>query len=102
MLTFASRTQFHGPSRGLLRDCTTGCGTDGSICGTICATDLHVALAVEVGHVPAVLLIIVVVGVGAVVAGGDALSVGGAPAVVEVVASLVSDLSSGAQSNLYR
>ena len=23
-----------GPSRGLLRDCTTGCGTDGSICGT--------------------------------------------------------------------
>ena len=21
-------------SRGLLRDCTTGCGTDGSICGT--------------------------------------------------------------------
>ena len=22
------------PSRGLLRDCTTGCGTDGSICGT--------------------------------------------------------------------
>ena len=24
-----------GPSRGLFRDCTTGCGTDGSICGTI-------------------------------------------------------------------
>ena len=23
-----------GPSRGLLRDCTSGCGTDGSICGT--------------------------------------------------------------------
>ena len=23
-----------GPSRGLLRDCTTGCGTDRSICGT--------------------------------------------------------------------
>ena len=21
-------------SRGLLRDCTTGCGTDGSVCGT--------------------------------------------------------------------
>ena len=24
-----------GPSRGLFRACTTGCGTDGSICGTI-------------------------------------------------------------------
>ena len=66
----------------------------------ICGTDLHVPLAVEVGHVPAVLLVIVVVGVGAVVAGGDALSVGGTSAVVEVVASLVSDLSSRAQSNL--
>ena len=68
----------------------------------ICGTDLHVPLAVEVGHVPAVLLVIVVVGVGAVVAGGDALSVGGASAVVEVVASLVSNLSSRAQSNLCR
>ena len=39
-MTFVSRTQFHFerpgqcPSRGLLRDYTTGCGTDGSICGT--------------------------------------------------------------------
>ena len=24
----------YSSSRGLLRDCTTGCGTDGSICGT--------------------------------------------------------------------
>ena len=68
----------------------------------ICGTDLHVSLAVEVGHVPAILLVIVVVGVGAVVAGGDALSIGGATAVVEVVASLVSNLSSRAKSNLCR
>ena len=67
---------------------------------SICGTDLHVSLAVEVGHVPAVLLVVVVVGVGAVVAGGDALSVGGTSAVVEVMASLVSNLSSRAQSNL--
>ena len=68
----------------------------------ISGTDLHVPLAVEVGHVPAVLLVIVVVGVGAVVAGGDALSIGGTSAIVEVVASLVSNLSSRAQSNLCR
>ena len=65
-------------------------------------TYLHVSLVVEVRHVPAVLLVIVVVSVGAVVAGGDALSIGGTSAIVEVVASLVSNLSSRAQSNLCR
>ena len=30
-----------GPIRGLLRDCTTGCGTDGSICGTNCEHSQH-------------------------------------------------------------
>ena len=36
LMIIASWTQFHieSPSRGLLRDCTTGSGTDGSICGT--------------------------------------------------------------------
>ena len=50
----------------------------------ISGTDLHVSLAVEVGHVPAILLVIVVVGVGAVVAWRDALSVGRRRSVVEV------------------
>ena len=42
------------------------------------------SLAVEVGHVPAVLLVVVVVGVGAVVGGRDALGVGRRRSVVEV------------------
>merc|ERR1719327_1650356 len=63
-------------------------------------TILHVSLAVEVWHVPAVLLVIVVVGVGAVVAGGDALSVGCGGSVVEVVSPSVSHLGPGSQSHL--
>ena len=41
-------------------------------------------LIVEVGHLPAVLLVVVVVGVGRVVRGRDALRVGRRSAVVEV------------------
>ena len=41
-------------------------------------------LIVEIGHVPSILLIIVVVGIGAVVAWCNALSVGGGSSVVEV------------------
>ena len=41
-------------------------------------------LIVEVGHVPSVLFVVVVVGVGAVVAWRDALSVGRRRSVVEV------------------
>ena len=41
-------------------------------------------LPVKVGHIPAVLLIVVVVRVGAVVGGRDALRVGRRRAVVEV------------------
>ena len=63
-------------------------------------THLHVSLVVEVGHVPAVLLVIVVVGVGAVVAGRDALSVRGRGSVVEVWSSTLSHLSPGTQADL--
>ena len=45
---------------------------------------LHVRFVVEVGHLPAVLLVVVVVRVGRVVGGGDGLGVGGGGAVVEV------------------
>ena len=41
-------------------------------------------LVVEVGHVPSILFIVVVVSIGAVVAGGNALSIGGWGSVVEV------------------
>merc|ERR1719357_1554153 len=51
---------------------------------TSCQSLLHVALIVEVGHVPSVLLVVVVVGVGGVVAWRDALSVGRRRSVVEV------------------
>ena len=63
-------------------------------------TYLHVSLIVEVGHVPAVLLVIIVVGVGAVVAGRDALSVRCRGSVVEVRSSAVRHLSPGAEANL--
>ena len=63
-------------------------------------TYLHVSLIVEVGHVPAVLLVIIVVGVGAVVAGRDALSVRGRGSVVEVGSAAVRHLCPGAQANL--
>ena len=63
-------------------------------------TYLHVSLIVEVGHVPAVLLVIIVVGVGAVVAGRDALSVRGRGSVVEVGSAAVGHLCPGAQANL--
>ena len=63
-------------------------------------TYLHVTLVVEVGHVPAVLLVVVVVGVRTVVAGRDALSVGCRGSVVEVRSSAVSHLSPGAQADL--
>ena len=45
---------------------------------------VHSYLVVEVGHVPSILFIVVVVSIGAVVAGGDALSLGGWGSVVEV------------------
>lgn len=45
---------------------------------------LHVGLVVEVGHLPAVVVVVVVVGVGGVVGGRDALGVGRRGAVVEV------------------
>ena len=35
-MTFVLRTQFHVNSMGLLRDCTTGCGTDGAVHSTSC------------------------------------------------------------------
>ena len=63
-------------------------------------TYLHVTLIVEVGHVPAVLLVIVVVGVRTVVAGRDTLSVGCRGSVVEVRSATVSHLSPGAQADL--
>ena len=63
-------------------------------------TYLHVSLIVEVGHVPAVLLVIIVVGVRAVVAGRDALSVLGRGSVVEVGSPTVRHLGPGAQTNL--
>ena len=47
-------------------------------------TDQRLYLIVEVGHVPSVLFVVVVVGVGAVVAWRDALSVGRRRSVVEV------------------
>merc|ERR1712147_524288 len=62
---------------------------------------LHVAaLGVEVGHVPAILLVIVVVGICAVMRGGDALSVGGGGAIIEVRGVTMSHLCAGAESNL--
>merc|ERR1711976_1089847 len=58
---------------------------------------LHVSsLGVEVGHVPAILLVIVVVGVGAVVRRGDALSVRGGSSVIKVGGVTMSHLSAGA------
>ena len=63
-------------------------------------TYLHVTLIVEVGHVPAVLLVIVVVGVRTVVAGRDTLSIRCRGSVVEVGRSAVSHLGPGAQSDL--
>jgi hypothetical protein len=45
------------------------------------------AIAVEVWHIPSVLLVIVVVGVGRVVRGGDRLGVGSRRTVVEVYAT---------------
>ena len=47
-------------------------------------TYLGVSLAVEVGHVPAVLLVIVVVGVCGVVRGGDRLRIRSRGTVVEI------------------
>jgi len=62
---------------------------------------LHVAaLGVEVGHVPSILLVIVVVSVGAVMGGGDALGVGSGGAIVEVGGVTMSHLSAGAETNL--
>ena len=55
---------------------------------------LHVALVVEVGHVPSVLLVIVVVGIGAVVTGSNTLSIRSRSSVVEICSSLVTHLSS--------
>ena len=52
--------------------------------GAVVQPVLHVGLVVEVGHLPAVLLVVVVVRVGGVVRGGDGLGVGGGRAVVEV------------------
>ena len=57
-------------------------------------------LVVEVWHVPSILFIVVVVSIGAVVAGGDALSVGCGGSVVEVVSPSVSHLGPGSQSHL--
>ena len=45
---------------------------------------VHSYLVVEVGHVPSILFIVVVVSIGAVVARGNALSIGGRGSVVEV------------------
>jgi len=56
-------------------------------------------LAVEVGHVPAVLLVVVVVGVGAVVGGRDALGVRRRRAVVKVH-STVSNFCARAKARL--
>jgi hypothetical protein len=52
-----------------------------------CLTYLGMAIAVEVWHIPSVLLVIVVVGVGRVVGGGDRLGVGSRRTVVEVHAT---------------
>merc|ERR1719420_711893 len=54
----------------------------------------------EVGHVPVVLLVIVVVGIGAVVTGSNTLSIRSRSSVVEIGSSLVAHLSSWSKSHL--
>merc|ERR1711915_742779 len=61
---------------------------------------LHVSLIVKVGHIPAILLIVIIMGVCTVVAGGDTLGIWGRGSVIEIVRAVVRmrDLSSGTES----